>query len=169
VEIGQQSVKLEHIGQGGLEQQLTSCPVPDILHQLTIEAPVADVFRAVSEPEGINAWWTKRCNGAPVEGSVYELFFAPGYDWRAKVTKCVPNTSFELTLTQADEDWTGLRVGFELSEKDETVQVQFYNLGWAKENDHFRISNTCWAMYLRLLKRYVVHGEVVEYDQRLAV
>jgi uncharacterized protein YndB with AHSA1/START domain len=143
--------------------------MPDIFHQLQIKADVEEVFRAVSTPEGINVWWTNHCDGEPAEGSVYELFFAPGYDWRAVVSKCVPNRTFELTITNADEDWTGLRVGFELVDNDGTVVVKFYNSGWAEANDHFRISNTCWAMYLRLLRRYVEHGEAVSYEDRLAV
>jgi hypothetical protein len=34
---------------------------------------------------------------------------------------------------------------------------------------HYRTSSFCWAMYLRLLKRYVEHGEVVPYEKRLDV
>ncbi len=143
--------------------------MPDVLHQFSVKATLADVFRAVSTPEGINVWWTKLCKGEPAEGSEYELFFGPGYDWRAVVSKCIRNQAFELTITSADRDWTGLLVGFELADKDGTVEVRFYNSGWASENDHFRISNTCWAMYLRLLRRYVEHGEVVPYEDRLQV
>jgi uncharacterized protein YndB with AHSA1/START domain len=108
--------------------------MPDIFHQLQIKADVEEVFRAVSTPEGINVWWTNHCDGEPADGSVYELFFAPGYDWRAVVSKCVPNCTFELTMTNADEDWAGLRVGFELVDNDGTVVVKFYNSGWAEAN-----------------------------------
>jgi uncharacterized protein YndB with AHSA1/START domain len=143
--------------------------MPDILHQLTIRGTIADVYRAVSTPGCIDAWWTNRCTGEPIQGSEYGLFFGPGYDWRAIVSKCAPYEQFQLTITSADEDWTGLRVGFELAEVDDTVRLRFYNTGWAEENDHFRISNTCWAMYLRLLRRYVEYGEVVPYEERLLV
>ncbi|MCH8956850.1 SRPBCC domain-containing protein, partial [candidate division KSB1 bacterium] len=36
-------------------------------------------------------------------------------------------------------------------------------------NEHYRVSCYCWAMYLRLLKRYVEHGETVPYEDRLDV
>lgn len=140
--------------------------MPDILHQLRIKAPIADVFKAVSTPEGIDMWWTKRCSGEPELGAEYELFFAPEYDWRAEVTKCTPDSAFELTVTRADEDWTGVRVGFELTESDDAVEVRFYNRDWASANDHFVLSNTCWANYLRLLRRYLEYGEFVPYDER---
>jgi hypothetical protein len=37
------------------------------------------------------------------------LSFGPGYDWRARVTTCVPGTEFGLEMTKADADWTGSR------------------------------------------------------------
>ncbi len=143
--------------------------MPDILHQLRINASIADVFEAVSTPEGIDMWWTKCCTGKPAAGAEYELFFAPEYDWRAEVSRYVSNTAFELVITRADEDWTGVRVGFELAEKDAAVEVRFYNTGWKEANEHFVISNTCWANYLRLLRRYLEHGEFVPYEERSVV
>jgi hypothetical protein len=41
--------------------------------------------------------------------------------------------------------------------------------GWPVDNEHWRISCYCWAMYLRLLRRYLEHGEIVPYERRLEV
>jgi hypothetical protein len=60
-------------------------------------------------------------------------------------------------------------VGFLLQEKDGLTQVSFHHTGWPENNEHYRISCYCWAMYLRLLKRYVEYGEVVPYEDRLEV
>ena len=46
-------------------------------------------------------------------------------------------------------------------------QVRFYHTGWPTQNEHWRISCYCWAMYLRLLRRYLEKGETVPYEQRL--
>ena len=40
--------------------------VPDILHDFPIKAPLDRVFQAVSTPEGLDRWWTKRSEGKPV-------------------------------------------------------------------------------------------------------
>jgi hypothetical protein len=37
------------------------------------------------------------------------------------------------------------------------------------QSEHYRISCYCWAMYLRILKRYLEHGEQVPYAKRLDV
>jgi uncharacterized protein YndB with AHSA1/START domain len=141
----------------------------DILHCFPIKAPRQQVFLAVATPAGLDSWWTKRSSGQPQPGAEYELWFGAEYDWRATASQCVADTEFELELTRADEDWRGTRLGFHLEEKDGATQVHFHHLGWPEENDHYRTSCYCWAMYLRLLKRYVEYGEVVPYEDRLEV
>lgn len=137
----------------------------DIHHQLTIAGSQHDVFQAVSTSAGLDRWWTKRSSGEPVPGNEYELFFGPGFDWRAIVSRA-SDTEFELAITKADEDWTGTRVGFTLQNNDGVVTVTFHHNGWPQLNDHFSRSSYCWAMYLRGLKRYVERGEVTPYDNR---
>jgi hypothetical protein len=102
-----------------------------------------------------------------VRRATYELWFGPDYDWRAVVSRCVPNSEFELELVSAHRDWQGTRVGFVLQGKPAETQVRFHHLGWPEANEHYRVSSYCWAMYLRLLKRYVERGEVVQYEDRL--
>ncbi|MCH7474827.1 MAG: SRPBCC domain-containing protein [Gemmatimonadetes bacterium] len=87
--------------------------------------------------------------------------------WSALVTKGVVDREFELEMTSADADWKGSRIGFHLEERDGMTHVRFHHTGWPHSNSHFRTSSFCWAMYLRLLKRYVEHGEIVAYEDRL--
>jgi uncharacterized protein YndB with AHSA1/START domain len=141
--------------------------MPDIVQLFSIKSAPEKIYAAVSSPAGLDAWWTKRCSGKAQEGARYELFFGPGYDWRAVVSQCIPDRKFELRFISAHEDWQGARVGFALEEKGGATEVRFHHLGWPAANDHFQASCYCWAMYLRLLKRYVERGEVVPYEQRL--
>lgn len=141
----------------------------DIIHYFLIKASPQKVFPAISTPAGLDVWWTKESSGVPEVGADYELYFGPGYDWRAVVSRCVPGTEFELELTSAHEDWQGTRMGIILKEKDDITDVRFHHCGWPEDNEHYRISCYCWAMYLRLLKRYVEFGEVVPYETRLDV
>ncbi len=138
----------------------------DIYHQFPIKATADQVFEAVSTPSGLDAWWTLRSSGQPEKGAAYELWFGPDFDWRAVVSRCVPGKEFELEITSADKDWLGTRVGFVLTENEGVTTVRFYHAGWPEPNEHFHISSYCWATYLRLLKRYVERGEIVEYGDR---
>src|SRR4030095_16294403 len=146
----------------------------DILQDFPINAPPDRVFKAVSDPAMLDQWWTLQSSGQPSVGATYDLDFGPEYQWRAVVTKSVPGVAFELKLTEADSDWVGSVVGFELSPSassnaSQRTQVRFYHRGWREPNEHFRISSHCWAMYLRILRRHLEHGESVPYDRRLDV
>jgi uncharacterized protein YndB with AHSA1/START domain len=143
--------------------------MPDIFHDFPIAASPERVFDAIATPEGLDEWWTSRSSGRPMEGAEYELWFGPEYDWRAKVTRSVPSQSFELTMTRADGDWLGTRVAFDLTPGTDATQVRFSHTGWPTQNEHYRISCYCWAMYLRILRRSIEFGERVPYEKRLDV
>jgi uncharacterized protein YndB with AHSA1/START domain len=141
----------------------------DIYHQFIIRSRPEKVFEAISRSKGLDSWWTKTSSENPEADGIYTLYFSPGYQWKARVSKFKPDSLFELQLTEADEDWTGTRVGFLLSKKNDSTAVDFYHTDWPTLNDHYKISSYCWAMYLRLLKRYIENGEQVEYERRLEV
>lgn len=140
-----------------------------ILHDFRVKADPVAVYHAITTPDGLNAWWTRRAKGEPAVGQEYELWFGPLADWRARVTETQADQRFVLELTAADEDWLGTRVAFTLARSDGGTAVRFSHTGWPSENAHFRTSAFCWAMYLRLLRRYAETGEQVSYEDRLTV
>jgi uncharacterized protein YndB with AHSA1/START domain len=143
--------------------------VANIYQDFPIRGSIDAVFHAISTPEGLDQWWTLRAAGQPRLGAEYELWFGPEHDWRATVTGCEPGVAFELKMGRSDDDWKGTMIGFELEQRSETVWTRFYHRGWPSANEHFRISTHCWAMYLRVLRRFIEHGETVPYAQRLDV
>lgn len=141
--------------------------MPDILQEFPINASPAEVYRAVSEPRLLDEWWTLTSSGRADVGATYDLDFGPGYRWKAVVTKADPDAAFELRFTSADADWVDTVVGFELEPSGTGTQVRFYHRGWPASNAHYRISCHCWALYLRILRRHIEHGESVPYAERL--
>ena len=138
----------------------------DILHDLTIKAPLSKIFAAITEPAHLNNWWTKESSGEAIIGHEYRLYFAPEYDWYAEVSICEIDKHFELTMTKSDEDWNLTRFGFELKLFSDSVNVSHYHKGWKSQNHHYRRSNYSWAQLLRLLKNYVESGEIVSFMHR---
>ena len=141
----------------------------DIFYYFPINAAIEKVFEKISTPTGLDSWWSKSSKGIAAPGAIYEFYFGPGYNWKAIVSKCVPNESFELQFIESDSDWNNSKVGFTLIDQNETTQVEFYHTGWKEDNEHYRISNYCWPMYLRILKRNVEFREEVPYEDRLKV
>ena len=141
-----------------------------IVHDFPVFARRDDVFAAVSTPEGLDRWWTQTSAGSAGVGDVWTLGFGPDHQWEATVTACVAGFEIEWELTRAQEDWVGTRVALHLDEVGpKHTNVRFRHSGWRTTDAHFRTSSYCWAMYLRILKRAVEHGEDVAYDRRLDV
>ena len=141
----------------------------DIFHDFPIRAPQKDVFEAVSTATGLDAWWSNQSTGNASIGSEFQLQFGPEYEWRAVVTKYVPNSEFEIEMTVSDDDWNGTRIGFHLTETNDVTLVRFHHMNWPEANEHYRRSSFCWAMYLVRLKRYVENSDVVPYSDRFNV
>jgi uncharacterized protein YndB with AHSA1/START domain len=142
--------------------------MPDIFHDFIIRVSPERVFGGISTPEGLDEWWTKASTGRAREGEECELNFGPKHIWRGRVTKCVAPTEFELQILTSDPDWNETRVGFRLR-GEKTTNVSFHHTGWPAANDHWRFSSFCWAMYLRILRRHLEHGETVPFERRLDV
>lgn len=144
----------------------------NILHQLVIRKPAAQVFEAIALPQGLDAWWTLESAGTPTPGSTYRFYFGGAEDWKAVVQQSVPNQRLEWLMTHTQtspgmEDWLDTRLVFALSEKDGRTTVNFEHLGWRTANDHYRISNYCWAGHLQLLKAYCEKGTIMPHADRL--
>jgi hypothetical protein len=50
--------------------------MPDIYHDFSIEVPADGVFWAITTPEGLDQWWTKRSNGIPTMASLCHMKIA---------------------------------------------------------------------------------------------
>jgi uncharacterized protein YndB with AHSA1/START domain len=126
----------------------------DIVQELTVTALPERVFQMMATPQSLAQWWTKTSTGEPQQGAEYILTFGPEHGWRGAVTRYTPGSAFELQITKADPDWVGTRVGCELRpEGKDATRVRFYHTGWSTENEHWRVSCYCWAMYLKVMRR----------------
>jgi uncharacterized protein YndB with AHSA1/START domain len=141
--------------------------MPDILHDFPVAAPAPRVFAACATPAGLDAWWTLRREGVAAVGATWRLDFGPGYLWTADVRAYAPDREVEWELVEADDDWVHTRVGIALEPDGDATRLRFRHAGWREANAHYRTSCFCWAMYLRLMKRFVEEGERVAYEERL--
>ncbi len=137
-----------------------------IFHNLFITATPPQVFEAITIPEHLNNWWTKKSSGTPTVGEQYNFYFTPDYNWYGVVNLCEPNKRFYIKMTQADEDWSPTSFGFDLVAQKNGIQLRFQHTDWPACNDHFRRSSFCWAILLNGLKNYVEKGEIMPFEER---
>ena len=140
-----------------------------IFHDLIIGVGREKLFNAITTPIGLNSWWTLEAAGQPKVGEEYQLYFGPEYDWRAKLVRCVPHELIYFEMGKSDNDWEGTQFRFTLSPNPLGTLVRFEHVGWESNNDHFRRTSYCWAIYLKGLKKYLEEGVVMPFGERGAV
>ena len=139
----------------------------EIVQDLPLNVGQARAYAGVSQPELLDQWWTLNSRGHPEVGALYDLDFGPQYRWRARVTRAVPSVAFELEMTEVDADWRGTTIGFQLEPQGSGTLLHFHHRGWREASAHYRTTNHCWALYLRVLRRHLELGETVPYLDRL--
>jgi len=138
-----------------------------ILHDIEIKTTSEELFDAISKPEHLNNWWTRRCKGERSKGEVYNFYFTEEFDWYGRVIEIAANKKFWIEMIESDEDWNSTKFGFEITElENNTCMLSFMHENWQTTNHHFRRTSYCWAMLLNGLKNYIEKGEIVPFEKR---
>lgn len=137
-----------------------------IYHDLIIEAPINNVFNAISNAEELTKWWPLRCEGDPNLNTTYNFYFSNEYNWFGVVSSIKNNEHFHIKMTEADTDWNSTTFGFDLKEDNNRTHVSFFHKNWPECNQHFKRSSFCWAVLLQGLKNYLEKGVVIPFEQR---
>ena len=138
----------------------------DIRHQFIIKANSQKVFYAMTNPKGLNSWWTLECSGEPVLNETYRFYFGSKYDWRAQVVDVQPGVSLTWQMTDALEDWMPTQVGFTLIENGGKTIVNFFHNNWQDTGDHYAITTFCWGQLLNALRNFVELDITVPFELR---
>lgn len=140
--------------------------MPTIYHDVRINTTKEKLINAVVDPEQLNSWWTKKCTGNPNIGSEYNLYFAPEYNWRAKVSRYEAGEIFELRMLKAMPDWEPTSFCFEVEESTNGCILHFSHTNWLSVSNEFKTASFCWAMLLNGLKNYLEKGIIVPFEDR---
>lgn len=129
----------------------------DIKHKIEINGTLDAVFRALSTIEGLAAWWTSTTTGDAGAGGQIDFRFGD-HVVSGKVTTLETNKTVRWELVEANPDWLGTTVSFDLrSEGDKTVVV-FGHRDWREANDFFGHCSMKWATFLLSLRAYIETG-----------
>ncbi len=137
-----------------------------IYHDLVIKSDKFIVYKAISEPEHLEKWWTLKCSGIPQIGEEYNFNFTNEYDWYAEVQSCKIWEHIHYNMTKSDADWNSTSFGFDLTEVEAGVSVKFFHVNWPECNTEYRQSSFCWAMLLNGLKDYLEQGIIIPFENR---
>jgi uncharacterized protein YndB with AHSA1/START domain len=142
--------------------------MPNILHRLTIDAPLERVHELAATTHGIQQWWTDRAvTGDDSVGGRIDVYFG---DQRAaaagfEVVERNP-TRIEWRCVDGPQDWRETRIVFALKPRDDGgTTLVFSHEGWLAENEFMNGCSTNWAAYLMSLKAGAESGAFAPYPR----
>jgi uncharacterized protein YndB with AHSA1/START domain len=132
----------------------------DILHELTIAASPEQVYKAVTEQDGLASWWTQRSTAQPKVGTTAEFGFMGGqFTMKMKVTKLEPFKEVDWDVLQSGPDWAGTHITWDLTPVDSSTKVLFGHRDWTITDGSYASVNYNWGHLLTSLKSYLETGK----------
>ena len=133
----------------------------DILHMVPIGAEPEEVYRALTEQQGLSSWWTTEVEAEPEIGSTAKFSFDGGQMiMQMKIAELAePNRVVWQVAEPSPPEWKGTQVTWDLQASDEGTHLLFGHRGWATTEGSFPAINYNWAYYLTSLKEYMEKGQ----------
>lgn len=132
----------------------------DILHRIIIEASPEKVYNALTEQDGLSAWWTKARTEGEV-GSTASFFFGPNGEHQVdmEITGLAKNES--VAWKCIDGPWANTdEFKFHIQPDERGSALQFSNSGWAEADEFFMHCNSKWGFFLAVsLKNLLETGK----------
>lgn len=119
-----------------------------------IKATPEKVFETLTTEKGLSAIWTKKLKVKPEINHINEFDFDEDDITKMKVTALVPNSLVKWDCIESDEDWTGTKVSFEISEHQGKTMVLLKHYNWKETNNYMRWCNYNWSLFLKELKTF---------------
>ena len=136
----------------------------DIIHRISIKAPPAKVYAALSTVDGVAGWWTRETSGESKSGGTVQVRF------RSPAGKEVGKMEFEVAKLAPDEgvhwrfksgppEWIGTDVTFSLSQAGDHTLVLFGHRNWREAVEFTAHCSMKWATFLLSLRELVETGK----------
>jgi hypothetical protein len=141
---------------------------PDFTATLLVDETPEEVFNAINNVRG---WWT----GEPgVEGNTEKLNDEFTYRYKdihyskQKVTELIPGkkvvwliTDSKLNFTKVKDEWTGTKISFDISGKDNKTQVRFTHIGLNAGIECYHDCSNAWSSYINSsLRNFITKDKV---------
>lgn len=140
----------------------------DSRHFIGAKTTKEEMYKAISEPQGLEKWWATSAMGDPEIGKTIALHFKNLTTLKFKYTVLVPHEKLELTCFEGPAQWRDAVLTFELEERKEQVFLTHTHSN-IPSNDIASLTyfNTKWTIYLLSLKDFLETGKGTPYPTEL--
>ncbi len=135
----------------------------NIVHRIGINAPVAEVYEALSTVDGISGWWTREVTGESKIGGAIQVRFlsVDGVElgsMQMQVISLVPDQLVQWRFESGPAPWIGTGVTFTLKQEGAVTIVLFSHSDWREAVEFTAHCSMKWATFLLSLKQLVETG-----------
>jgi len=126
----------------------------DFTTTLLVDQTPTEVFNAINNPRG---WWSEEIEGGTEKpDDEFTYHFEDIHSCRMKLIEVIPDKKVVwfvvdnyFKFTQDKSEWTGTKIIFEISRKDNRTEVRFTHLGLVPEYECFDVCSNGWTHYIR--------------------
>lgn len=130
-----------------------------IKHLIHINAKPETIYKALSTIDGLSSWWTSLTSGESKINEIIEFRFDEPYYMRMKVLELLENRKVLWECIEAEEDWIGTLISFDIEGDGNNSILRFKHDKWPTHDDFFSHCNLSWAKYLISLRLYIESGK----------
>jgi hypothetical protein len=120
---------------------------------ITVNATPNEVFNAINNVRG---WWSEEIEGNTDKlNDVFNYHYEDVHRCQIKLIEVVPGekvvwlvTDNYFKFTKDTKEWTGTKIIFEISQRDNKTQVRFTHQGLVPQYECFEICRNAWSTYI---------------------
>jgi len=126
---------------------------PDFTTTIVVDNTPAEAFNAVNNPR---AWWSEEIEGGTKKlNDEFAYHYKDVHNCHMKLIEVVPNKKIVwlvldnyFKFTKDKSEWTGTKVIFDISQKDDKTQIRFTHQGLVPAYECFDICSNAWSQYI---------------------
>jgi hypothetical protein len=112
-----------------------------------------EAFNAINNVRG---WWSEEIEGSTdTLGAEFTYRYKDVHTCKLKVVELIPDKKVvwlvldnRFNFTEDETEWTGTKITFEVSRKDDTTEVHFTHLGLVPEYECYGVCSNAWGAYV---------------------
>ena len=137
----------------------------DFTTTLLVDQPQEKVFNAINNVRG---WWSEEIEGSTDKlNEEFKYHYEDLHSCQMKLVEVVPNEKIVwlvmnnyFKFTKDTTEWTGTKIRFDISKKDNKTQIRLTHLGLNSEYECFDVCSNAWTHYIQdSLRDLIITGK----------